>query len=141
MFADSRMFERVESILQGNGSFQRFEDENGPIRGRMMITQTEIPKNVEVMARDGAAPIAFEASFDFYESTVGLAIYTADRQLATGLWTTPQRDGAEPPADDWVEFFIKTLVGSIEEDGSFGVPIYSLVNDTAELTVVPRRPD
>ena len=74
MLADSRMFERVESILQGNGSFQRFEDENGPIRGRMMITQTEIPKNVEVMARDGAAPIAFEASFDFYESTVGLAL-------------------------------------------------------------------
>ena len=102
---------------------------------------TDIPEGIAVEERDSKAPVAFEASFDFYDSTVGLAIYTTDRQLATGLWVTPQEDGAEAPAEDWVEFFIKTLVTHIAEDGSFGVPIYSFVNDTCDMTVVPELPE
>ena len=68
-------------------------------------------------------------------------MYTEDRKLATGLWVTPQEEDAEAPARDWIEVFIKTLVSSINEDGSYGVPIYSLVNDNADLTVVPTAPE
>jgi hypothetical protein len=38
-----------------------------------------------------------------------------------------------------VEFFIKTLMQSIEPDGSFGVPVYSFVSDTSDMTVVPAK--
>ena len=68
-------------------------------------------------------------------------MYIKDRTPATGLWVTPQEEDAEAPARDWIEFFIKTLVSSINEDGSYGSPIYSLVNDTADLTVVPTAPE
>lgn len=40
-----------------------------------------------------------------------------------------------------MEFFIKTLVTHIAEDGSFGVPIYSFVNDTCDMTVIPELPE
>ena len=141
MLVDQKMFDTVEAFLRENGSIDRFENECGKIKGRMMITLTDIPDGIDVEERDGMTPVAFEASFDFYDSTVGLAIYTADRQVATGLWVTPQKNNAEEPAHDWVEFFIKTLVTHIAEDGSFGVPIYSFVNDTCDMTVVPDLPE
>lgn len=141
MLVDQKMFDTVEAMLRENGSIERFENECGEIKGRMMITITDIPEGIDVEAHDGKIPVAFEASFDFYDSTVGLAIYTTDRKLATGLWVTPQKDGAEAPTEDWVEFFIKTLVTHIAEDGSFGVPIYSFVNDTCDMTVVPEPPE
>ena len=131
------MFETVESILRNNGSIEHFEKEYGEIKGRMMITMTDIPEGISVNKTEGKAPIAFEASFDFYDSTIGLAIYTADLQSATGVWVTPQKDGAEAPSEDWVEFFVKTLVDHIAEDGTFCVPIYSFVNDNCDMTVVP----
>ena len=141
MLVDQKKFDAVEAILRENGSIERFENEYGEIKGRMMITMTDIPEGIPVDESDGKTPVAFEASFDFYDATVGLAIYTTDRQLATGVWVTPQEDGAEAPAEDWVEFFIRTLVTHIAEDGSFGVPIYSFVNDTCHMTVVPEPPE
>ena len=141
MLKDQAQFDVVEEALRKNGSIARFEEECGPIKGRMMITPAEIPEGIEVTEKKGKAPVAFEASFDFYNSTIGLGMYTDDRRLATGLWVTPQEEDAEAPAEDWVEFFIKTLVSSIDEGGSYGIPIYSLVNDTADLTVVPTLPE
>ena len=141
MLADSGMFESVEAFLRKNGTVERFENEYGKIKGRMMITQTEIPDGIEIEPHGAAIPIAFEASFDFYDSSVGLAMYTADRKLATNLWVTPQKDGAEPPAEDWIDFFIKTLVEHLAEDGSFGIPIYSFVNDNCDMTIVPESPE
>ena len=140
MLKDKEQFEIVEEALHKNGSIARFEEECGPVKGRMMITLTDIPEGIEVTEKREIAPTAFEASFDFYDSTIGLAMYTGDRKLATGLWVTEQEENAEAPARDWIEFFIKTLVSSIREDGSYSWPIYSLVNDTADLTVIPTAP-
>ncbi len=140
MLADKEMFDNVEEFLRKNGTIERFEREYGEIKGRMMITKTTIPEGLSVEKRGAAIPIAFEASFDFYESTVGIAIYTADREPATDMWFGFQEKDAEPPAEDWVEFFIKTLVTHIAEDGSFGVPMYSFVNDSCDMTIVPRQP-
>ena len=42
---------------------------------------------------------------------------------------------------DQVLFDTVELVLNIAEDGSYGVPIYSFVNDTADLTVVPTAPE
>lgn len=140
MLKDQAQFEIVEEALRKDGSIVRFEKECGPVKGRMMITITDIPEGIKIAEKRDTAPTAFEASFDFYDSTVGIALYTKDRTPATGIWVTPQEEDAEAPAGDWIEFFIKTLVSSIDDDGSYGIPIYSLVSDTADLTVVPTAP-
>ena len=137
MLADIEMFELVEEVVRKNGALERFENDCGKIKGRMMITMGTVPEGVEVKARGDNEPIAFEASFDFYDSVIGVAIYTAEQKLATDLWVRPQVEGADPPEEEWVEFFLKTLTEHIEEDGSFGIPIYSFINDTSDMTVVP----
>ena len=137
MLANQELFDTVEAILRNNGTIARFEEECGAIKGRMMILQTEIPAGIAVQKHRSNSPTAFEASFDFYDSTVGIAIDATDKEPATGVWVTPQKDGAEPPDDEWVEFFIRTLISNIAEDGSFSVPIYSFVNDKYDMTVVP----
>ena len=137
MLQDQAQFAVVEETLRKNGSIARFTKECGPIKGRMMITVSSNPQDIEIINKREVPPVCFEASFDFYDSTIGLAIYPEDREPATELWVTAQEEGAETPAREWIEFFIKTLVSSIREDGSYSYPIYSLVNDTADLTVIP----
>ncbi|MBP5273810.1 MAG: hypothetical protein ILO36_02605 [Abditibacteriota bacterium] len=137
MLTDPEMFETVENALRENGQIERFEKENGKIKGRMMITLAEIPEGIEVKPDGDKVPRAFEASFDFYDSVIGIAMYTAERKAASGLWVTPQKEGAEKPSKDWMIFFIQTLVKHLGEDGTWGVPIYSFVNDTCDMTVVP----
>lgn len=137
MLIDKEMFQTVENELINNGRMGEFESEYGEILGRIMITKTNIPDNIEVKEISNNKPQAFEASFDFYDSTVGLALYTDKKVPATGIWITPQKPDAEPPAQEWIEFFVKKLLESIEEDGSYGVPIYSFVNDTCDMTIVP----
>ena len=137
MLIDQKMFESVENILIEQGKIAAFEAENGKILGRMMITKAEIPEGIDVKLVNGRRPQAFEASFDFYDSTVGLAIYTDAKEAASGIWITPQKAGADPPSNDWIEFFVEKLMECIEEDGSYGIPIYSFVNDTCDMTIVP----
>lgn len=139
MLRDPEMFDVVENILTENGTIDNFEKENGKIKGRMMITLTEIPEELGIQGGEGIH--AFDCSFDFYEASIGLAINTATRELAGGLWVTPQVEGADAPDETWVEFFIKTLVENIDEDGSFGVPMYTFTTDEADFTVVPSPPE
>lgn len=54
------------------------------------------------------------------------------------MWFTHQTDNAVEPSSEWVEFFEKTLCENISEE-SFGVPIYSLVNNHSDLTIVPTK--
>ena len=80
MLVNRKMFDTVEAILRENGSIKRFENECGEIKGRMMITMTDIPEGIAVEERDSKAPVAFEASFDFYDSTVGPVGHTTGRR-------------------------------------------------------------
>ena len=139
MLKDEKLMNRVEDLLRQKGYIDQFEKETGPIKGRMMITLTDIPEGIDINEHHEEPAAAFEGSFDFYDATVGIALYPRDRSAATGLWVTLQKDDAEPPADEWIQFFIKTLVSSIGEEGSYGIPIYSFVNDTADLTIVPDK--
>lgn len=141
MLIDKEMFDAVETMLIRQGRIAAFEAENGKILGRMMITQADVPEDIDARFVDGKTPGAFEASFDFYDSTVGMALYTDTREAASGIWITPQKDGADPPAREWIEFFVEKLLESIEEDGSYGIPIYSFVNDTCDMTIVPMKPE
>ncbi len=137
MLANEKLFASLEESLTQSGSIARFEAENGPILGRMMVVRAAVPEGIAVKQIAGKTPVVFEASFDFYDALLGLAIYTDTKEAATGVWVTPQTEGAEAPAHEWVEFFIEKLLESIREDGSFGVPIFSFVTDTCDMTVVP----
>lgn len=141
MLKDKEMFAAVEKTLRQDGRLERFETKYGKVKGRMMITRTEIPEEVDVKYIPGKTPQAFEASFDFYDSTVGLALYTDLRKIATGIWITVQKEGADPPAQDWITFFVEKLIGSMNKDGSYGIPIYSFVNDTCDMTIIPTNPE
>ena len=137
MLSNPELFERVESILRKNGTIEHFERENGPIKGRMMIDRSEPPEWLEISERESEKPVAFEATFDFYDATVGIMLFLSDYSAASGVWTTEQVEDAETPAMEWVEFFIKTLLESFNEDSSYGIPIYSLISDTNDITIVP----
>ena len=65
MLSNPEMFKTVEKGLTDMGTIKAFEDENGPILGRVMITTTEIPDGVKVNRSDRENLTAFEASFDF----------------------------------------------------------------------------
>ena len=137
MLKDKETMENVEKILKKNGAWDVFEKGYGPVLGRMIITHAEVPEGIEVREQEGRVPQIFEASFDFYDVSIGLAMYTDTKELASELWVTPQKEDAETPAQEWIEFFIQKLLESIEEDGSYGIPICSFVNDTCDMTIVP----
>ena len=61
------------------------------------------------------------------------------KEPGSGIWVTEQVEGADPPSQEWVEFFVATLIKHIEPDGSFGYPIYTFATDTADMTLVPTK--
>ncbi|MDY4041167.1 MAG: hypothetical protein SOY67_03580 [Collinsella sp.] len=137
MLSDSEAFGIVEDVLRDDGTLAEFEAETGKILGRVMITIGNAPTDLDLDIPEGSK--AFICSFDFYDCEIGIAFDPMHKKVKSGLWITQQKDGAEPPEQAWVAFFIEKLTGSIEEDGSYGIPIYSFVNDTADLTVAPTR--
>ncbi len=137
MLTDKEKFDIVEKLLIENGTIDRFESENGKITGHMMITLTEIPEEILSAKQRKKHYHAFECSFDFYDSTLGIALDTKTLNSLTGLWVTPQIENADVPSKEWQEFFIETLVRHIDKDGSFGVPIYVFLNDNSDFAVIP----
>lgn len=141
MLSNPELFKKVEDGLKENGIIKGFEDEHGPVLGRVMITTTEIPDGVKVVREDRENLTAFEASFDFCNVTLGVVVDTKKKTLESSVWGRYQVAGATRPTEDWVKFFIRTLVEHIDEDGNFGVPMYCFVNDTSDFTAVPTMPN
>ena len=137
MLANEEQFALVEKLLNDNGTIAKFERESGKIKGRMMITVVDIPEELNIRGKNENMLFGFDCSFDFYNCSIGIALHTDTKEAVGGLWITPQVEDAEPPAREWIEFFIKTLMQNIDEDGSFGCPIYSLLADEGDLTIVP----
>ena len=136
MLIDKEKFEIVEKVLTEQGKIEAFEQENGAILGRMMITTDTMPEELaeEVEIKDDLT--VFTASFDFYNMTVSAAVYTQSKEVAK-MWLTPQADDAEQPAREWISFFIEKLFMGIDDDGGYGIPMCSFVADITDMTVVP----
>ena len=141
MLIDPKMYQIVEEALMKNGSIARFEREQGEIKGHMMVTLCNVPDEYLTTRLDDEQVYGFEASFDFYDSTAAFAFYPKSKIAGSGIWVTPQIEGAEPPSREWIEFFVHTVLDNIQEDGSFGIPMYSFVADVGDMTVVPTAPD
>lgn len=136
MLIDKEKFEIVEKVLIEQGKIEAFEQENGAILGRMMITTDTMPEELaeEVEIKDDLT--VFTASFDFYNMTVSAAVYTQSKEVAK-MWLTPQADDAEQPAREWISFFIEKLFMGIDDEGGYGIPMCSFVTDTSDMTIVP----
>ena len=136
MLIDKDKFEIVEQMLIEQGRIEAFEQENGAILGRIMITTDTMPEELaeEVEIKDDLT--VFTASFDFYDMTVSAAVYTQSKEVAK-MWLTPQADDAEQPAREWISFFIEKLFMGIDDEGGYGIPMCSFVTDTSDMTIVP----
>jgi len=141
VLADKEMFDLLEVELEKAGKLAAFEKEYGKILGRIMIVEGENPDNLDIDVQVGGSAHAFICTFDFYDCEIGIVLDVAKMEVLSPLWVTPQVEGADAPSEDWVKFFIQTLVGSIEDGGRYGIPIYSFINDESDMTIVPTRPE
>lgn len=137
MLENQAQFARLEHALTKQGIIERFEKESGKIKGRMMITLGSLPDGLDVGVQNTERIQIFRGTFDFFDASVNVALCTDPIEAASGIWITKQVENADAPTAEWVEFFMQTLVSHIADDGSFGVPMYSFVNDTSDFTVVP----
>ncbi|WP_251178065.1 hypothetical protein [Adlercreutzia agrestimuris] len=135
MLKDCDAFSSIENTLREVGTLDAFEKENGVILGRAMIVEGEIPEGVVI--KGSGKPQAFICTFDFFDCEMGIALDVVTKEPMSGIWITPQIEDAEPPTEEWVEFFIDKLMGSVSSKGSYGTPVYSFVNNETDLTVIP----
>ena len=141
MLSNPEMFATVETVCRERGTIENFEVENGEkIKGRMMIDDVNMPDDVSLYPNINERIFAFEASFDFMDTRIGLALCIFPIKAASEIWFYGSRDGSKPD-NVWVEFFVKTLVESIKPDGSHGVPIYTFISDHASFSVIPSASD
>ena len=140
MLSNPEMFQAVEDGLKAMGTIPAFEEKNGRILGRVMITTVEIPDGVKIKRTDRENLTAFEATFDFCNVALGIVVDTKKKTLESSVWGRYQVPGAQRPSEDWVKFLIRTLFEQIADDGSYGIPMYAFVNDTADFTAVPTAP-
>ena len=138
MLIDEKQFELVENTLREQGKIAAFEVENGPVLGRMLITiddvSDEIAKSIEI--KDDLQ--VFTGSFDFYDMTISVAVYTQSMEFASAIWLTSQAEDAEQPSKEWISFFIDKLFEAFDDNGNYSFPIYSFVTDSSDMTIVPR---
>lgn len=127
------LFDEVEAELKKHASIQDFEEKYGKITGRMMITETEIPEELGIKINDTDVH-SFKATFDFYNTAIGLALNVKTREAATKFWLTPQDDRNDVPTDSWFEFFAMILMEALDE-GMDSIPTFSFVNDSSDLTI------
>ena len=117
MLINEEMFKLVENTCTENGIIERFEKENGKILGRMMITKAEIPQKIQNDINDLKHVHAFCASFDFYNTVLGVAVRLPKKEIISDLWIISQ-DGEQDDIDEaWIDFFLQTLIENIEDDG------------------------
>lgn len=141
MLADKKSFDRVEEVLRNNGTIENFEKENGELRGRMMITLGELPENLKADLPLNKTDFVFIATFDFFDTAIGIAVDTVNRAPKGDAFYIKQTESAAEPPMEWVTYFINTLSEIIRPDGSFGVPILVFMSEESGFTVVPTPPE
>lgn len=141
MLADPKLFEAVEQSLKERGIIEEFEEENGEIIGRMMITLGEIPNNLKEEVNIEEDDVVFIGTFDFYDASVGMVLNPFTMTAKSGLWITKHSENAEPPSDDWCNFFVKVIAENIDSNGNYSYPLFTFCSATGDFTVVPSAPD
>lgn len=135
MLTDGKAISLIGETLRKDGTLDAFEEENGPILGRVMIVEGKVPEGIEAEPSEFAR--AFICSFDFYDAELGIVLDLMTKKPLSRVWINSQIEDADTPSEEWVDFFIEKLLSGIAEDGNYGMPICSFVNNSTDLTVVP----
>ncbi|MBR2790610.1 MAG: hypothetical protein IKD70_08400 [Eggerthellaceae bacterium] len=141
MLTNLKAFQEVEQMLVENGTIAAFEAENGPITGRMLIELGQVPSTLADQVDLSGDVVVFRGSFDFYNSTVGVAMDVKTKKAKSGVWEEEQKLGAYQVPEEWVRYFLAVLLEGIGDDGSYGVPIFCFVNEDASFEVYPAGPE
>lgn len=84
MLKDKKAFEKVEEALKEKGIIEKFENENGKILGRIMITLTDKPDILDEVYDDKNIYF-FECSFDFYDFTLTTGLNVKTKEPVCGI--------------------------------------------------------
>ena len=136
MLTDAKQFAEVEEMLRENGTIAAFEAEHGEITGRMFIDYGPVPSTLTDSVTIDENTAIFRGSFDFCNSTVGVAMDLATGKPKTDVWVEEQKLGAYRPNRHWVEYFLAVLADGYA-DGAFAVPVFAFVNDSAGFEIYP----
>lgn len=136
MLTDAKTFAEVEQYLRDEGVIAEFEAEHGPITGRMLIDRGEVPSTLADEVEIDADTVIFRGSYDFANSTVGIAIDRKTGKPKCSLWMEEQKLGAYQVAEDYAKYFINVLRESIAA-GSYDVPIFCFMNEDAAFEIYP----
>ena len=135
MLKDEKTFSRLERTLRSNGTLGLFEEEQGLIRRRMMITEAEMPEEF----RRRAYAAAFEASFDCSDTTLSIVIDTETCAPLSNMWPTAQNGGEAAIDPDEAEAFVRALVEAVLDISGYSLPVYTFLSDFGHYSICPGR--
>jgi hypothetical protein len=143
MLTNDAKFNELGKKLFLDGTLQKFEQQHGPIKGRMMVTEGKIPPEMLVKLQPELVKHpqwkVVEASFDFSNYTIGMVIGLNPVQPLTEGWLIPQlRHPGLEPAKEWQEFFIEKVMSVIDKQGRLDLPMYVWISDQSDLTKTDR---
>lgn len=139
MLKEEKKFDKLGQKLFMDGVLQDFEKKNGPIKGRMMVTEGKIPP--EMLAKlqpelmKNPKWIVVEGSFDFSNYTIGMVVGLNPIKPLSNGWLTPQlgHPGMQPD-QHWQEFFMEKVLDNIDDHGQIDLPLYTWISDKNDLT-------
>lgn len=139
MLKDEKKFDQLGQKLFMKGELQDFEKKNGPIKGRMMVTEGKILPEMLVKLQPELMKdpkwIVVEGSFDFNNYMIGMVVGLNPIKPLTNGWLIPQL--AHPglqPAKEWQEFFMEKVMENIDDKGKIDLPLYTWISDKNDLT-------
>ena len=135
MIADKNLFSLAEYTIMQKGVLQAFEKENGKIMGRMLILPAAIPDEILGLIDAEREMVAFEASFDFIDTTIGAVLYRNPKGFDENMWFGLQREDSVEPTQDWIDFFLNAVWDQIPDEGEFHAPFFSFINEKNALTI------
>lgn len=139
MLADKEKFSHIEKELTKEGVINKFEKENGVIKGRMMITLGDVPKSLGNEIKREEGDVAFIGTFDFCDSAVGILFDPKKMDFTSPLWVSLQTDYAMKPQQEWCDFFVHTIIKNVNGNGTFSIPMYTFIADNGSFTVAPEK--
>ena len=139
MLKEEKKFDQLGQKLFMQGTLQEFEKKNGPIKGRMAITEGKIPPEMlnklqpELMKNPKWKVV--EGSFDFSNYTIGMVVGLNPIKPLSEGWLVPQlgHPGVQPDKH-WQEFFTEKAMNSIDENGHIDLPLFTWISDKNDLT-------
>lgn len=139
MLIDERKFDKLGQKLFMDGVLQAFEKANGPIKGRMMVTEGKIPPEMLTRLQPELMKnprwMVVEGSFDFSNYTIGMVVGLNPVHPIANGWLTPQLNhpGIKPD-QHWQEFFMEKVMDAIDDKGKIDLPLYTWISDHNDLT-------